>query len=128
MDIFQIIQESGLRFDRVAAKLFPLNLHPYNALNRVIANRGELKASQLVILSKLTNRSVDSLLGLHWSGKIGEGGIILTRGAYGVTIMPLENVFEVWGDKTLMKRIETPDGLTVKQFLAMVDEEITKLK
>ena len=128
MDIFKVIQESGLRFDHVASKMFPLNRHPYNALNRVIASRGELKAGQLVELSRLTNKSVDNLLGLCWSGKIGETGIVLKRGAYHVHLLALENVFEIWADPAgCVKRIETPDGLTVKEFLTLVDSEITKL-
>lgn len=71
MDLSKIIQESGLRTEVVAERLFPENTHPYAALRRVLRDGRSLRADQITALAELTGRSTDDLLGypaLNWKG------------------------------------------------------------
>lgn len=134
MDILKIIQTSGLRFDYVAQRLFPNNKHPYNALNRLINKKSELSESQIKTLADLSKRSTDDLLGLlEWSGKFAGLSISLRRGDYMVAYRPGETSFELFyfvnpKDAFVSKgKFEVPKDLTVRQFLACVEDEIENL-
>jgi len=133
MDILKIIQNSGLRFDFVAQKLFPQNKFPYNALNRLINKKSELSESQIRTLSELTKMSADELLDLpRWLGQITGASIVLTKGDALVSYEPGLGLFELYrfrGSK-IREKIGTfaaPASLTVRQFLACVEDELEKL-
>lgn len=121
MDLKKIIEDSGLKMEFIAAKLFPDNAHPYNALNRVLSKGGSLKAEQVKALAEVLNVSADELLGLRWSGKIGPSGVILKNGPVTVAITPSAGTFEVWFDGAL-RTFTLHSGMTVKGFLKEVEE------
>jgi len=131
MDLSKVIQDAGLRFDYVASHLFPGNQHPYNALNRVIAKGGKLNSSQLVALSGLTGQSVDALLGLPYTGTLDKSQIVLRRGDFVVTYIggSASWVLEK-SQKGVLQTVAVyavEKNATVKEFLARVDIEISKL-
>jgi hypothetical protein len=132
MNLSKIIEDSGLRIEYVAQKLFPDNKHPYNALNRVVSRNGELSAEQLRILATLTGRSADNLLGLSWSGSIDASGLLLTKGDYRITYTPGTGMFSVWRGKPgsiepLGVFAIDEDVTTVRAFLASVDNFVNEL-
>lgn len=133
MDILKIIQTSGLRFDYVAQRLFPENKHPYNALNRLINKKAELSESQIKTLADLAKVSADELLELpRWTGQIAGASIVLTKGEALVSYEPQLGVFELYrfiGSKVKEKvgTFAAPADLTVRQFLACVEDELEKL-
>lgn len=132
MNLSKIIEDSGLRIDFVASKLFPGNKHPYNALNRILSRGGELSAEQLKILATLTGRSADNLLGLSWSGRIEASGLILTKGDYRVEYTPGAGLFSVWKIKAgAIEPLGTfaldEETTTVRAFLASVQNLVNEL-
>jgi hypothetical protein len=132
MNLSKIIDESGLRIDYVAARLFPGNKHPYNALNRVLARGGTLDADQLRVLAILTGRTTDDLLGLSWSGKIDASGITLAKGELRVSYTPGAGFFTITsatslGVVDLGSYVIDEEATTVRAFLALVETAIDKL-
>lgn len=132
MNLSKIIEESGLRIDFVAARLFPDNKHPYNALNRVLARGGTLSADQLRALAVLTGRTSDDLLGLAWSGKIDASGITLAKGELRVTYTPGAGFYTLTsvtplGIVEIGSYVIDEQTTTVRAFLAMVEQSIDNL-
>ena len=132
MNLSKIIEESGLRIDYVAARLFPGNKHPYNALNRVLAKGGTLSADQLRVLAILTGRTSDDLLGLSWSGKIDALGLTLSKGDLQVNYTPGAGFFTITsatalGVVDLGSFVINEEATTVRAFLALVEKTIDEL-
>lgn len=132
MNLSKIIEDSGLRIDYVAGKLFPNNRHPYNALNRILSRGGELSAEQLKTLATLTGRTADNLLGLSWSGRIEAGGMMLIKGKYQVTYTPGAGLFSLFVIKPgVTELIGTfamdEEATTVRAFLASVENLVNAL-
>lgn len=132
MNLSKIIEDSGLRIDYVAGKLFPNNRHPYNALNRVLSRGGELSAEQLKILATLTGRTADNLLGLSWTGRIEASSLLLTKGNYQVTYTPGAGVFSIWrikdfGSESVGTFAINEESTTVRAFLASVENLVNEL-
>lgn len=130
MDLQKIITDSGLKMDFVAAKLFPENAHPYNALNRVLSKGGGLKAEQVKTLSEITGLSADTLLGLNWTGKLAHAGIILSRSGVIVSAVnrsPEHAIWEFWRDGVKLHEISVEPKISVRDFVALLDTEINKL-
>lgn len=130
MDLQKILNESGLRMDFIAAKLYPDNAHPYNALNRLILRGGSLKAEQLKTLAETLGVTSDSLLGLNWSGSVGQKCIILRTESHFVTIMPSLGLCEIRSKKNAEEvehSVPIDMELPVRQFLAKLNEELNKL-
>lgn len=119
MDLKKIIKDSGLRLDHVAAKLFPDNAHPYDALNRVMSRGGSLKADQVKALADVLGVSADELLGTNWKGKALMDGIVLYDGSTTVTVFA--NTFEVWHHGA-RKAYPLKPGISVKAFLEEIEE------
>jgi len=130
MDLQKIITDSGLKMEFVAGRLFPLNLHPYNALNRVMSKGGSLKSEQVKILSEITGLSADTLLGLSWHGKLAHTGIILSRSGVIVSAVnrsPEYAIWEFWRDGVKLHEISVNPQISVRDFVALLDYEINKL-
>ena len=132
MNLSKIIEESGLRIDYVAARLFPGNKHPYNALNRVLAKGASLNAEQVKILATLVGRTSDDLLGLSWSGKIESNTLTLSRGNYRVIYTPGAGLWSLLkstplGFEQLGDYLISETGTTVREFVNIVDETINSL-
>lgn len=132
MNLAKIIEESGLRTDFVASRLFPNNRHPYNALNRVLAKGASLDADQVRILATLTGRTADDLLGLSWSGKIESNTLTLSRGDYRVIYTPGAGLWALLkstplGFEQLGNYLISETGTTVREFIATVEETIKSL-
>jgi len=131
MEILKIISDAGLRFGFVAEQLFPENLHPYNALNRIVVKDAELKAGQLTRLSELTGKSVDCILGLTWSGTSSGGAktdLLIARGQYTVAIRKDSLQLIVYRSGAPVAERRMPVGTTVRQLLEVVDAEIAKIE
>jgi hypothetical protein len=132
MNLNRIIEESGLRIDFVAAKLFPGNKHPYNALNRVLARGGKLDADQIKILAGLTGRTTDDLLCVTWSGRIEPNGLTLAKGDLRVNYVPGSGLFTITS-ATGLSVLEIGNFVidekttTVRGFLELVEKAVKEL-
>ena len=134
MELSKILQASGMRSDFIARQLFPNNKHPYNAMNRLLAGSGELKASQLKTLAGLLNTSVDALLEqpvapVIWSGSkiTGRGGLVLKSRGFTVSFDSSLPHYYIEKQSGFMSSFPSPPGLTVREFLANVEIEILRL-
>lgn len=127
MDLQKIIQDSGFKIEFVAAKLFPDNAHPYNALSRVLREGRELKADQVKTLAEVLGVTADSLLGLSWSGKVSDGALAIKCDRHFVAVLPRQGVWELRKVGALIATFPLKGGLTVKDFIAEVETEINKL-
>jgi len=82
IDIQAIIDAEGLDKNKIAEQLFPTNQYPRLALNRVIAGKAELDASQISRLASLAGMTFDELYGENWKAKSKDGIHKFTNGDY----------------------------------------------
>ncbi len=130
MDVQEIIKRSGLRVDYVAERLFPENKRPYNALLRVISGKGELSASQVGVLCDLTGLTPNELFskGPKWAGTLKNGSLVLRLGQFQVEYTSALNLYEIRrvtaGNVESLGLHRTPAGVTVKQFIEILNDQI----
>lgn len=73
INLKSIIEAKGLDVEMVAQQLFPTNQYSRLALNRVIAGKGELDASQISKFALLADCSIEDLYGDYWECKFTDG-------------------------------------------------------
>jgi hypothetical protein len=128
MELNKILQASGLRSDFIARKLFPENKHPYNALNRLLAGGGELKASQLITLAELLNTSVDTLLGTSAAkGRLTKNSITFLVDGFDVVYDANAGGCVIEKDGADVSQLFIGDAVTVREFLAAVQKKIKSI-
>lgn len=139
MDLSKFILVKGLRFDFVAEKLFPANLHPYNALRRLINKGGELTQSQILTLYELTGVTPNELLGATeaWKGStpaaVSKDGKVLDlkKGDYRAIYSPALGTYALLIEKPEgakdLGTFAAPANISVRDFLQMLDDQINEL-
>ena len=77
IDIRKVIDENGLSFDDIALHMFPTNVHPRLALNRVIRGEAFLDERQISKLAKLSGLSISELFGeVEWKAMSKKGTLL----------------------------------------------------
>ncbi len=69
IDLKKIIEDRKLDKKEVAQQLFPDNLYPVLALNRILTGEAVLDANQISKLSLLAAVPISALYGAEWRGK-----------------------------------------------------------
>ena len=82
IDLKSIIEAKGLDTAIVAQQLFPTNQYSRLALNRVMAGKAELDATQISKLSLLANMTIDQLYGTVWAVDSQKGIHKFTNGEF----------------------------------------------
>jgi len=83
IDLQQIMTRADLNKKEVAQQLFPKNIHPVLALNRVMAGEALLDADQISKLSLLVGVPISDLFkGSEWKAQTKEGNYYLSNGDF----------------------------------------------
>lgn len=82
IDLKAIIEAKNLDVALVAQQLFPTNQYSRLALNRVIAGKAELDATQISKLAMLANMTIDELYNRTWKADSKDGIHTFNNGEY----------------------------------------------
>lgn len=129
IDIRALALERNLDFKTLAGLLFPGNLHPVDALERVANGQAELKESQILALSDFTGLDPSSLFSREWKGGVDASGLVFTRGSFRAVFNPstrLTSIYDLKGAK-LSEFVVLGETVTVNSYLERLDNEVNKL-
>lgn len=77
INLKQLLDDKGLKYEFVGQKLFPRNRYPYLAIKRVMDGKAVLDADQISLLSQITGVPIGLLFeGGNWRGS--QKGDIIT--------------------------------------------------
>lgn len=130
IDVLQLLADKGLELATVAKVLFPKNQYPAEALER-LAEKGELRESQIIALCKLTGEDPTSLFSRGWKGKVGEGVLIFSRGRFKAVFNPATRVTSIFKDgrtsELVHEFVVLGESVAISDYVATLDLEVTKL-
>lgn len=122
VDLKEIIRVNKLDKHQIAQMLFPKHKHHYKGMQRIFADGGEMKASQLLTLSRFLGVTIDELFTEEgFTVKRKEGDISIVREDFEAHYyLDKSTVVITRGNK--VEEYLAPGGLiTVPEFVKFVD-------
>lgn len=129
INLAQLIQDRDLDRKQLAKVLFPKNLHPSQALTRVLANRTSLREEQVYRLSIFTGLSMEALYAgtLHWKMEAKEGLIRFTRDEYVAVYSATTGVTKIYRlDSLLATHTISKLNQPLEQYLEEINTIVTE--
>jgi hypothetical protein len=127
IDVRAAIKKAGLNFREVAGHLFPDNVHPYNALNRVSNGDGFLNEPQIRKLAELTGLTAAELMGeSEWKGTRKGDTILFKSGDFKAELCTKDWVTKLFHNGSLFHEEIIHSGfIPLSQYVSKLNELIT---
>jgi len=129
IDLNQIITVCELDIKDLAQVLFPDNLHPVPALQRVLAGTTLLNSRQITLLSLHTDLTIEQIFGEKWVAKSKENLHTFTRGDFKVELDTNTWITKIYEKGNLLfDKIISSGTVSLNEYFTELDNIIFKFK
>lgn len=130
LNLKEIIKEKGLNKRELALMLFPGNIKPDAALQRIVREGHDLNESQISKLALFAGVEVEDLYAGFWKGKASGNQIKLIRGEYVAILDPKTMTTRLFSNLSLLhEEVLSGKAITLSEYIKYLDKLInTKLK
>lgn len=127
INVKEAVKKAGLNYSEVAEQLFPDNVHPRLALNRVAKGEAFLYEPQIRKLSELTGLSIAELFsGEGWKSKREKDVIYFTNGDFKAELNTKDWVTKLFDKNSLFHEEIIHSGVvTLSEYLDKINNLIT---